>query len=139
MLSAFDEPLEEFNFTFSTPRVEIVRQFPESNRLAPVSSPMAIIFNQTIDPEQVLSLISLSLGQDGFLSKLTKKSFSAVELLSPEEVEQDTELQLFLTSHKAKEGCWLAFRSKKNLLYDSTVTVKLEGSVRINSSNSTLG
>lgn len=128
---AFNEPLEKkFKFTFSTPRVEIMHTYPASgNRNNSITTPMAIIFNQRVKADQVLSLISLALSQDGFINKLTKKTYGPVELLSSEDVEQNTDLQLFLTNNKAEEDCWIAFRCNRDFLYNSTVTVKLDGNV----------
>jgi hypothetical protein len=65
----------------------------------------------------------------GFLSKLTKKTYAPVEMLSKEEVERDTLLQLFLAQHQGTDGCWLAFKCTRNFLHDSDVTVKIDGNV----------
>lgn len=129
--SSYGEPLEKkVEFTFSTKCVEIVNTFPNSKngQTSPITTPMAIVFNQKIDPEQVLSLISLSLSQDGFLSKLTKKTYAPVQMLSAEEISNNVPLKLFL--QKSGEGCSVAFRCTKNFLHDSTVTVKIDGKVR---------
>lgn len=65
----------------------------------------------------------------GFLSKLTKKTYAPVAMLSKEEVERDTLLQLFLARHQGTDGCWLAFKCTRNFLHDSDVTVKIDGNV----------
>ena len=71
----------------------------------------------------------MTLWVQGFLSKLTKKTYAPVEMLSKEEVERDTLLQLFLARHQGTDGCWLAFKCTRNFLHDSDVTVKIDGNV----------
>lgn len=65
MLSAYDEPLQKkHKFSFTTPRVEILHTYPDHRDKVALDSPMAIIFNQAIDPEQVLPVVSLALSQE---------------------------------------------------------------------------
>jgi hypothetical protein len=65
----------------------------------------------------------------GFLNKLTKKTYAAVQMLTKEEVESDTLLQEFLALTPNIEGRWMAFRCVKDLLHNSKVTVKIDGNV----------
>ncbi len=65
MLSAYDEPLQKkHKLSFTTPRVEILHTYPDRRDKVALDSPMAIIFNQAIDPEQVLPVVSLALSQE---------------------------------------------------------------------------
>ncbi len=129
--SHYNEALEtDFVFSFQTPTVKILHTYPPSGGRYVLNTPMAIVFNQQINPEEILETISISLSQENLFNKLMKKTYASVQMLSKRDIEQDKELQSFLTNY-AKDGCWVAFCCARDFLYESTVTVKIEGNVGI--------
>ncbi len=103
---------EQFQFTFRTPPPQLQTHYPSSGP-QPLDPVLFASFDQRINPEEVLSTISLS----------AAGSEIGLRLASDEEIDGDESVSRLVD--QAQEGRWLAFVPRESLPVDTTISVNI--------------
>jgi len=103
---------ETFQFRFQTPPPQMQAHYPSSGP-QPLDPVLFASFDQRINPEEVLSTISLSAGG----------SEIGLRLATDEEIEEDESVSRLV--EQSQEGRWLAFVPREPLPVDTTISVNI--------------
>ncbi len=106
-----NELAETVRWTFSTPPVQMVNNYPPQYQAQPLEPVIFIAFDQLIEPTAVLRTIQLTADGDT----------QAIRLANPDEIEADDQVSRLAES--AREGYWLALRPEQALPADAQIIV----------------
>ena len=115
-------------FTFETPPPTIVSQFPDGYSPQKLDVPMFVLFDQKIDPQAVLASIQVSAANVTIGGSHMANAPVPVELLDDAAIAKHKQLASLVAATKKDEqdGRWLAFRAKRPLPPDTTITVTIK-------------
>ncbi|MCA9917607.1 MAG: hypothetical protein KC445_06610 [Anaerolineales bacterium] len=104
---------ETVRWTFSTPPVQMVNNYPASYEAQPLEPIIFVAFDQLIEPDAILAVTRLTADGDE----------EAIRLATEAEIAADETVSRRVES--ALEGRWVAFRAERPLPPDTEITVTI--------------
>ncbi|MCB8926952.1 MAG: hypothetical protein H6652_15150 [Ardenticatenaceae bacterium] len=104
---------ETVRWTFSTPPVQMVNNYPNSREAQPLEPIIFVAFDQIVNPDAILAVTRLTADGDD----------EAIRLATEAEIAADETVSRRVAS--ANEGRWVAFRAERPLPADAEINITI--------------